>query len=96
MLKFSVILMVLVCTLNSFAQKTGASIVDIQPDGRYTLSESGASYFAQLSLDCTNKPVPHYYYNILRQPGDTQTPKDLWPAFYGCMIGTVQCTIIGL
>lgn len=84
MLKFSALLLVLVSTLASFAQKSGASLVETQPDGRYTLSEAGASYFAQLSLDCTNKPNPHYYYNVLRQPGDTQTPEDLWPAFYGC------------
>jgi len=84
MLKFTALLLVLVCTYNSFAQKSGASLVDTQTDGRYTLSEAGASYFAQLSLDCTNKPNPHYYYNVLRQPGDTQTPEDLWPAFYGC------------
>jgi hypothetical protein len=84
MLKFTAIVLVLVCTYNSFAQKSGASLVDTQTDGRYTLSEAGASYFAQLSLDCTNKPNPHYYYNVLRQPGDTQTPEDLWPAFYGC------------
>jgi hypothetical protein len=84
MLKFTAIVLVLFCTYNSFAQKSGASLVDTQTDGRYTLSEAGASYFAQLSLDCTNKPNPHYYYNVLRQPGDTQTPEDLWPAFYGC------------
>ena len=84
MLKFTAIVLVLVCTYNSFAQKSGASLVDTQTDGRYSLSEAGASYFAQLSLDCTNKPNPHYYYNVLRQPGDTQTPEDLWPAFYGC------------
>ena len=84
MLKFSALLLVLVSTLASFAQKSGASLVETQTDGRYTLSEAGASYFAQLSLDCTNKPNPHYYYNVLRQPGDTQTPEDLWPAFYGC------------
>ena len=84
MLKFSALLLVLVSTLTAFAQKSGASLVETQTDGRYTLSEAGASYFAQLSLDCTNKPNPHYYYNVLRQPGDTQTPEDLWPAFYGC------------
>ena len=84
MLKFSALLLVLVSTLASFAQKSGASLVETQTDGRYTLSEAGASYFAQLSLDCTNKPNPHYFYNVLRQPGDTQTPEDLWPAFYGC------------
>lgn len=84
MLKFSALLLVLVSTLTAFAQESGSSLVNTQADGRYSLSEAGASYFAQLSLDCTNKPNPHYYYNVLRQPGDTQTPEDLWPAFYGC------------
>ncbi|MEY3741479.1 MAG: hypothetical protein RL371_380, partial [Bacteroidota bacterium] len=61
-----------------------AQLVDKTPDGRYTLSAEGASYFAKLSLECTSKPTPHYYYQALRQPGDTQTPPDIWPAFYGC------------
>ncbi|MFN5292095.1 MAG: hypothetical protein ACK5BW_00615, partial [Flavobacteriia bacterium] len=60
-----------------------AQLVDKTPDGRYTLSAEGASYFAKLSLECTSKPTPHYYYQALRQPGDTQTPPDIWPAFYG-------------
>ena len=61
MLKFSALLLVLISTLVAFAQESGAPLVNTQSDGRYTLSEAGASYFAQLSLDCTNKPNPHYY-----------------------------------
>jgi hypothetical protein len=38
-----------------------AQLVTTAPDGRYTLSTEGASYFAKLSLDCTSKPTPHYY-----------------------------------
>ena len=84
MLKISFMSAVLLCTHLVLAQTASVSLVTNQPDGRFTLSDAGASYFAQLSLDCTKKPSPHYFYNVLREPGDTQTPQDLWPAFYGC------------
>lgn len=79
MLKFFAIIGALFSVHFFFAQ-----LVTNTTDGRYTLSNEGASYFAKLSLDCTSKPTPHYYYRALRQPGDTQTPTDIWPAFYGC------------
>ncbi|MEN9699323.1 MAG: hypothetical protein RLZZ301_521 [Bacteroidota bacterium] len=61
-----------------------SQLVTSLPDGRYTLSEAGASYFANLSLNCTGKYSPHYFYKALRKPGDAKTPKEVWPAFYGC------------
>ena len=79
MLKFSSFIVAVFSAGFFFAQ-----LVSTTPDGRYTLTAEGASYFAKLSLDCTSKPTPHYYYQALRQPGDTQTPTDIWPSFYGC------------
>ena len=40
----------------------GNSLVVTLPDGRYTMSDAGASYFAQLSLGCVSKTYPHYFY----------------------------------
>ena len=59
-------------------------LVNKLPDGRYTLSDEGASYFAKLSLDCASKSSPHYYFRAIRKKGDTDGPKDVWPSFYGC------------
>jgi len=59
-------------------------IVKKQTDGRYILSDNGASYFAKLSLDCTEKQSPHYYFQAIRKKGDKDNPKDIWPSFYGC------------
>jgi hypothetical protein len=67
----------------TFAQSESI-LVKTLPDGRYTLSESGASYFAKLSLDCSSKSSPHFYFKALRKPGDKEGPRDLWPSFYGC------------
>lgn len=55
-------------------------------DGIYTLTEYGASYFAKLSLQCTEKSTPHYYerYKEHYEIVDSTTSKDLWPSFYGC------------
>ena len=51
MLKISFMSAVLLCTHLVLAQTASVSLVTNQPDGRFTLSEAGASYFAQLSLD---------------------------------------------
>jgi hypothetical protein len=59
-------------------------LVSTLPDGRYTLNNEGASYFAQLSLACVSKSEPHFFYKAIQKEGDTIGPKDLWPSFYGC------------
>lgn len=54
-------------------------------DGRITLSNDGASYFANLSLSCANQVYPHYYNERhLASAADLKTPDKLWPSFYGC------------
>jgi len=60
------------------------NLVNTLPDGRYTLNNEGASYFAQLSLACVSKSEPHYFDKAIKEEGDTIGPKDLWPSFYGC------------
>ena len=70
---------------SGFILNTGDNqLVNKLPDGRYTLSVEGASYFAKLSLDCASKSSPHYYFRAIRKKGDTDGPKDVWPSFYGC------------
>jgi len=64
-----------------FSAKSQASLVSKLDDGRYMLSNDGASYFAKLSLDCANKPAPHYFYKALRVKGEERGPSDLWPSF---------------
>ncbi len=67
-------------SLSIFSQ----NLVDKLKDDRYILSQEGASYFAKLSLDCTRKSSPHYFYRALRVKGEKMGPKDYWPSFYGC------------
>ncbi|MEP6677051.1 MAG: DUF2891 family protein [Ferruginibacter sp.] len=55
------------------------------PDGRMTLSDAGASYFANLSLTCASQVYPHYYNeHQIKAATDLKTPEKLWPSFYGC------------
>jgi len=69
------------------AQPSG-SLVSKNKIGLYELTDAGASYFAQLSLDCAGKVTPHHcdypssrrYYKM----ESTDSPRDLWPSFYGC------------
>ena len=62
------------------------SLVNKLEDGRYTLSNEGASYFAKLSLQCVEKKSPHFYerFKEYYEIKDSTTSKDLWPSFYGC------------
>ncbi len=80
--KFTFLLAALWCSA-AIAQTT-ASLTQKLSDGRLTLSPQGASYFAKLSLECTNKPYPHYYHETLSKPEDLKPPDKLWPSFYGC------------
>lgn len=69
---------------SSINMNLGNSLVNTLPDGRYTMSEAGASYFAQLSLSCVSKTYPHYFYKVYAEKAPNSGPKDLWPSFCGC------------
>ncbi len=60
-------------------------LTKLTPDGRLTLSDAGASYFANLSLNCANKIYPHFYNeHHINSAEDLKTPEKFWPSFYGC------------
>ena len=63
-----------------------ATLVVTNDFGLYELSDNGASYFAKISLNCTESPSPHYYekYKEYHKIVDSTTSKDIWPSFYGC------------
>jgi hypothetical protein len=67
----------------AMSQSQNSLVTQLQ-DGRYSLSDAGASHFAKLSLECTDKSSPHFYFKALRKVGDKAGPRDLWPSFYGC------------
>ncbi|UAY51100.1 DUF2891 family protein [Ferruginibacter albus] len=88
MRKLSVITLLLV-SLQGFTQplvETAATktLTTTLTDGRLTLSTDGASYFANLSLACTDSIYPHYYWERLTKAEDLKPPEKLWPSFYGC------------
>ena len=70
-------------TLSSYAQNP--SIVELKNDGRYNLSVEGASYFANLSLECTGKLEPHFIERVYKKRYswkyvDTISGEDYWPS----------------
>lgn len=76
------ILLLLLPALSLTAQK---ALTIPTSDGRFTLSNDGASYFANLSLTCTNKVYPHFYNeHQINSAADLKEPDKLWPSFYGC------------
>ncbi len=69
---------------STFIAQAQGDLTSILSDGRLTLSKKGASYFANLSLNCTNKAYPHDYREHLQKAEDLKSPDKLWPSFYGC------------
>jgi hypothetical protein len=78
----------LVCCLFLQMQVISQSALVKKNDwGLYQLTDSGASYFALLSLGCVDRISPHMveeYWKSSRQK-DSVTSRDIWPSFYGCM-----------
>lgn len=71
--------------VQSFTLSAQKTLTAPTPDGRITLSNDGASYFANLSLTCTNQEYPHFYNeHHLQTAADLKGPQKLWPSFYGC------------
>ena len=44
-----------------------------------------ASHFATLALRCVEKELPNKIDHLINDPSDVKQPKDLHPAFYGCL-----------
>lgn len=44
-----------------------------------------ASHFAKLALGCVQKELPNKIDHLINDPNDVKRPKDLHPAFYGCL-----------
>ncbi len=42
------------------------------------------SRFAELALDCVHKEYPNIIKHMMTEAADVKTPKQLYPAFYGC------------
>ena len=64
------------------------ALVEIREDGAYTLSTYGASYFANLSLECTGITSPHFIQRVFEKQYeikyvDTISGEDYWPSLRG-------------
>lgn len=44
-----------------------------------------ASHFAKLALACVQRELPNSIAHMISDPSDVQRPRDLHPAFYGCL-----------
>ena len=49
------------------------------------LSVAQASHFAQLALACVQRELPNAIQHLINGPEDIRSPRELHPAFYGCM-----------
>ena len=53
-------------------------------NGILSLTEQGASHFAQLALSCLQKEYPNKLNQVLSDKTGLKEPHELHPAFYGC------------
>lgn len=85
-MKITQILFVCIYLIANNLAFSQSALVSKNSSGLYELTNSGASYFAKLSLNCTGKQSPHFYekYKEYYEISDSTTSKDLWPSFYGC------------
>lgn len=44
-----------------------------------------ANHFARLARDCIQRELPNSIQHVLNGPGDVRRPRELHPAFYGCL-----------
>jgi Protein of unknown function (DUF2891) len=44
-----------------------------------------ATRFARLALDCIQRELPNSIHHVISSPSDVQRPRELHPAFYGCL-----------
>jgi hypothetical protein len=58
---------------------TNAASADAPP-----LEPAAAARFARLALDCVHREYPNKIAHVLQSDADTQPPRVLTPAFYGC------------
>ena len=77
----SLTLIGLCCAAALLKAQYAETYVYTDSNGLYRLTQSGASYFARLSLNCTEKKQPHTleHYNV-----KDKDPSHYWPSFYGC------------
>ena len=55
-----------------------------EQDTGLVLTESGASHFARIALDCIHKEYPNKLNQTLPSGDFLKSPRELHPAFYGC------------
>jgi len=44
-----------------------------------------AAHFAQLAVDCVQRELPNTISHMINSPADVRSPRQLHPAFYGCL-----------
>ncbi|HSS03178.1 MAG TPA: DUF2891 domain-containing protein [Kofleriaceae bacterium] len=49
------------------------------------IASDQASPFARLALDCVQRELPNSIQHLINEPGDVRRPRELHPAFYGCL-----------
>ena len=74
----------LVCGLAAWVFLTGAVMAEEVPGAQMSLDRPLAERFARLALDCVHRDYPNKIAHVFQSDADARTPRELYPAFYGC------------
>lgn len=69
---------------NMLAQTDKNPFLKADDIGQLSLTEAGASHFAQLALNCLQQEYPNKLNQVLNDASHLKSPSMLHPAFYGC------------
>jgi hypothetical protein len=79
----------ILCSLTAisfFASATVDASAAYAPDKSDIKQDSGyEKVFSDLALQCIHQEYPNIIKHTMSSDGDAKTPKDLYPAFYGCL-----------
>ncbi len=74
-----------IAPLLSLLVSTLAGAAPPAPSVPSTLTDAAASRFADLALKCLHQEYPNHVSHMLNSDADVRPPRDLTPAFYGCL-----------
>jgi hypothetical protein len=79
------LLICLIFPLSIMAQELDTTFIQIDlQTGQLSLTQKGASHFAQRALSCIQVEYPNKLSHVMRDASQAGTPSELHPAFYGC------------
>ena len=83
--RICVTLVATLATLDTAALPAAPAAPDLPPAAPASLDAAAAARFAALALKCLHQEYPNHISHTLNGDADARPPRELTPAFYGCL-----------